>query len=143
MRRYLVVAHKTLGGAHLFEHLHELREDDPFCRFHLIVPQHQPHDRRWTESEVRTEARNKLDEILETMAAMGMGATGEIGDADPVYAIGVALRREGDDAFAGIVLSTLPHGISRWWLFDVPRRVAKTYPAVPLTHVVAKEAAVG
>lgn len=142
MRRYLVVAHRTLGGAHLFEHLHELREQDPYCRFHVLVPEYHPHDHPWTEHEVRSAARERLDEMLETMAAMGMGASGEVGDSNPVYAIGATFRREGIESFSGIVLSTLPKGISRWWLFDVPRRVARAYPSLPVTHLVAEDALV-
>ena len=79
--------------------------------------------------------------MLENMASMGMGATGEVGDADPVYAVGVTLRREGTDAFAGIIVSTLPKGTSRWW--HVPRRIARRYPDVPLTHLVAEQSLVG
>ena len=140
MRRYLVVAHRTLGGAHLVEHLHDLREQDPYCRFHLIVPEYHPHDHTWSESEVRATAKARLDSMLENMAAMGMGATGEVGDANPVYAIGVTLRREGQDAFAGIILSTLPRRLSRWW--SVPKRVAREYPRIPLTHLVAEDSLV-
>jgi hypothetical protein len=142
MRRYLVVAHKTLGGAHLLEHLHHLREQDPLCRFHLLVPEHHPHDHSWTDGETHHAAQARVDEMLDTMAAMGMGATGEAGDQNVVYAIGTVLRREGPDAFAGIVLSTLPKGISRWWRFDVPRRVAEAYPRIPLTHLVSDDALV-
>ena len=129
MRRYLVVAHKTLGGAHLFEHLHQLRVDDPHCRFHLVVPEHHPTDHVWSDAGGPCRGgRDRLDEMLETMAEMGMGATGEVGDANPVYAIGVVMRREGVDNVSGIVLSTLPKGISRWWRFDVPTRVHEALP---------------
>ncbi len=137
MRQYLVVAHRTVGGAHLVEHLHDLREQDPYCRFHLIVPEYHPHDHPWTESEVRASARKRLDSTLENMAAMGIGASGEVGDSNPVYAIGVTLRREGREAFSGIILSTLPQRTSRWW--HVPRRIAREYPDLPLTHLVAKD----
>lgn len=140
MRRYIVVAHKTLGGAHLIDHLHELREQDPACTFHLIVPETHPGS-GWSEHSVRVAARATLDEMLERLAMMRIGATGEIGDADPVAAVGDTLRREGG-GFAGIILSTLPKGISRWWLFDVPRRMAARYPKLPLTHLVADEALV-
>ncbi len=140
MRRYLVIGHRTLGGAHLLDHLHHLRQQDPHCRFHLIVPEYHPHDRHWTEAEVRATARVHLATMLENLAAMGMGATGEIGDANPVYAIGVTLRREGPDAFHGIILSTLPRRLSRWW--DAPKRIAQEYPTIPLTHLVADEALV-
>lgn len=142
MRRYLVVAHKTLGGAHLLDELHRRREQDPYCTFHLIVPEHHPAWHGWDEHGVRMAASATLDEMLERLAEMRIGATGEVGDANPVYAVGAALRREGRDAFAGLILSTLPKGISRWWLLDVPRRMATAYPFLPLTHLVAEEALV-
>lgn len=142
MRRYLVVAHKTLGGAHLLDELHRLRDEDPYCSFHLIVPEHHPAARGWNEHDVQMEAKARLDEMLERLAEMRIGATGEVGDANPVYAVGVALRREGPDAFAGLILSTLPKGFSRWWLFDVPRRMAASYPHLPMTHLIAEEALV-
>lgn len=143
MRRYLVVAHQTLAGAHLLEHLHHLREEDPHCRFHLLVPERHPHDHVWTEGEAQRTAQIRLDAMLESLASMGMGATGEVGDSNPVYAIGTVLRREGTGAFAGIVLSTLPKGISRWWRFGVPHRVAQAYPQLPVTHIVAEDVLVG
>jgi len=142
MRRYLVVAHKTLGGQHLLDELHRLREEDPYCTFHLVVPEHHPTRRGWTDHDVLMAARATLDQMLERLAEMRIGATGEVGDANPVYAVGSTLRREGRDAFAGIILSTLPKGISRWWLLDVPRRMAAEYPDVPLTHLVAEESLV-
>ena len=51
MRRYLIVAHKTLGGDHLIEHVRALREEGP-CRFLLVVPVEHPSDHMWTEGEV-------------------------------------------------------------------------------------------
>jgi hypothetical protein len=142
MRRYLVVAHRTLGGSHLLEELHRRREDDPYCTFHLIVPEYHPANRTWNEHEVHLAAARMLDEMLERLAEMRIGATGEIGDSNPVYAVGVTLRREGRDAFAGIIISTLPKGRSRWWLLDVPKRMATEYPHLTVTHLVADEALV-
>ncbi|MGH9132317.1 MAG: hypothetical protein ACRDZZ_00150 [Ilumatobacteraceae bacterium] len=133
------MAHRTLGGAHLLDELHRLREADPYCTFHLIVPEHHPNWGIYDEHHVLIAARTTLDRMLERLAEMRIGATGEVGDANPVYAVGATLRREGQDAFAGIILSTLPKGISRWWLFDVPRRMAAAYPKLPLTHLVADE----
>lgn len=140
MRTYLVVAHRTMGGDHLIAELHRLREHDPYCTFHLVVPEHHPAMRGWAEHDVRMAAKAVLDEMLERLATMRIGATGEIGDANPIYAVGAVLRRDGPHAYSGIILSTLPKGISRWWLFDVPRRMAAAYPDLPLTHVVAEEA---
>src|SRR5262245_17780059 len=142
MRRYLIVAHRTLGGAHLLEEVHRLREADPYCTFHLIVPEYHPTNRTWTDHEVQKAAKATLDEMLERLAEMRIGATGEVGDSNPIYAVGSVLRRQGDDTFAGIILSTLPKGISRWWLLDVPRRMANEYPNIPVTHLVAEESLV-
>lgn len=140
MRRYLVVAHRTLGGAHLFDHLHKVREEDPYCRFHLVVPMFHPKDHMWTEPECREAAQANLDQMLETMATMGMGATGEVGDNNPIYAVDAAFRHEDLDTFTGIVLSTLPQRISKWW--DVPHRLQRKYPSLSLTHVVADDSLV-
>jgi hypothetical protein len=91
---------------------------------------------------VHLAAARTLDEMLERLAEMRIGATGEIGDANPVYAVGATLRREGRDAFSGLIISTLPKGLSRWWLLDVPQRMANEYPHLPVTHLVADEALV-
>lgn len=143
MRRYLVVAHRTLGGAHLMEHLHHLREQDPYCRFHVLIPRYHPTDHAWTEGEVEVAAASRLDEMLETLASMGMGATGSVGDANPVEAVGDTIRRETTEPFCGIVISTLPQGRSVWWRSNVPKRIADRHPRLSVTHLVAEDSLVG
>jgi hypothetical protein len=141
MHRYLVVAHRTLGGDHLLDHIRSLRAAGP-CRFHLLVPVYHPSDHIWTDGEVHAEARRMLRAGLDRLQEHDVVADGEIGDANPVYAIGCVLRREGRDAFDGIVLSTLPAGPSRWLKLDVPSRVQREYPWLPLTHIVQELAPV-
>ncbi|MCP3974546.1 MAG: hypothetical protein GY720_08650 [bacterium] len=143
MHRYLVIGHRTLGGAHLFDRLQELRSEDPTCRFHVVVPQYHPRELMWSDGTTQTIAQQRLDEMLAAMTEAGMEATGEVGNANPVSAISDALEREGSDAFSGIILSTLPRGISSWLSADVPRRVEKQFPLLPLTHLIADETAAG
>jgi hypothetical protein len=50
-----------------------------------------------------------------------------------VLAIRDALRGH---VFDGIILSTLPPGVSRWLKLDLPHRVERDF-GVPVTHVVA------
>ena len=140
MRRYLVVAHRTLGGAHLMEHLHHLREEDSYCQFHLVVPRYHPSTGSWNDAKIDARARATLDEMLDRMTAMGMGATGEIGDANPVLAVEDAMRREGVGTITGIVVSTLPGRSSAWLRGNVPDRVAKKFPLLHVAHVIAEEA---
>ena len=137
MRRYLVVAHKTLGGDHLLEHVRSLREEGP-CRFMLLVPVEHPSGHAWTEGEVNAAARRKLQEGLDRFHEEGIVADGDIGDANPVYAVSTMIRREGPDAFTGIILSTLPPGPSRWLHWDVPSRMRREHPELPITHLVAE-----
>jgi hypothetical protein len=136
MRRYLIVAHKTLGGEHLIEHVQTLREEGP-CRFLLLVPVVHPPDHSWSDGEVAANARRRLQEGLDVFHDAGIIADGEIGDANPVYAVSTVVRREGPGAFTGIVLSTLPPGPSRWLHWDVPTRMHREHPDLPLTHLVA------
>ncbi|MFL6205895.1 MAG: hypothetical protein ACJ739_11140 [Acidimicrobiales bacterium] len=142
MRRYLVVAHKTLGGGHLIDHLRSLREEGP-CRFLLLVPVQHPSDHVWTEGEVNAAARRTLQEGLDRLHEERIVADGEIGDANPVQAVNTVIRREGADAFAGIVLSTLPPGPSRWLHWDVPSRVRREHPELPVVHLVADRVPAG
>ena len=136
MRRYLIVAHRTLGGDHLIDHVRSLREEGP-CRFLLLVPMEHPSNHPWTDGEVAAAARRKLQEALDRFHDEGIIADGEIGDANPVYAASTVIRREGPEAFTGIVLSTLPPGPSRWLHWDVPRRMRREHPTIPITHLVA------
>jgi hypothetical protein len=131
MRRYLVVANQTLGGAHLLSLLRSLAEQP--SSFHVLVPATPPSDHVWTEGEARAAARKHLDAALERFRSVGIEATGEVGDGRPLQAIDEVLARE---PFDEIVLSTFPPGMSRWLRLDLPHRVAATY-GLPVRHVIA------
>jgi hypothetical protein len=138
MPRYLIIAHRTLGGSHLIEHVRALREAGP-CRFHLLVPIEHPMG-AWTDGQVQAVAKRTLQEGLDRFHDERIIADGEIGDANPVYAAGVVIRREGEGSFTGIVLSTLPAGPSRWLHLDVPSRMRKAFPKLEVVHLVAEPA---
>jgi GABA permease len=61
-----------------------------------------------------------------------MKARGEVGDSDPVQAIGDALRTFAPDE---IVISTHPEGRSNWLERGVVNHARERFD-VPLTHVV-------
>ena len=135
MSRCLVVAHKTLGGDALQEELTRRREAGPLT-VHVLVPvDHPMHG--WTDGQLESAAEGVLDAGLAKMAELKIEATGEIGDANPVYAVEQVFLR--DDAFDEIIVSTLPHGPSKWLKVDAPSRLAKRY-RIPVTHVVATKA---
>jgi len=132
MKRALVVANKTLCEQHLIDALRARRAAGP-ARFHLLVPASHPTG-AWTDADTEREARARLEEILDTLAAAAIPAVGEIGDASPVTAVDDLLRRE---SFDEIIVSTLPSGVSRWMAQNVVRRLG--HFGLPVTHVVAEQ----
>lgn len=97
-------------------------------RFHVVVPLAAGGD--------LTEARERLEMQLGLIEELGVTATGELGDADPLAAIDAALRRE---ATAAVVLSTLPPGVSRWHRAKVPSGLARRID-IPVVVVYDDEA---
>jgi GABA permease len=134
MRTFMVVAHRTLIGRHLLEHAESLAAVEP-TRFYLVVPVRIP-DHLWTEGAVQSLARRRLAEGIEVFTDAGLAVEGEVGDANPVYAASTALRRL-DYKASGILLSTLPPGISAWLGVDVVARMRREFD-LPVTHLVAQ-----
>jgi hypothetical protein len=133
MRRYLVVANQTLGGAHLMGKIQEALAAGP-CVFHILVPATPPgHFATWTEGEALAVAQERLDAALSRFKELNAEADGEVGDPNPLQAISDALRER---TFDEIILSTLPSGASRWLKQDLPHRVERSF-AIPVTHVVS------
>jgi len=138
MWRCLVVANRTLASPALVDEL-LARKSEGDCAFHLVVPaSHASLHGMWTEGQARVEASRALEQGLERLKEQGIDATGEVGDEDPVLAIGDALLGA---HFDEIVVSTLPPGASRWLKRDLPNRVRRRY-RIPVTHVVATPAPV-
>jgi hypothetical protein len=138
MRRYLVVANRTVCGEHLLHHMRDLADRGPDgARFDVVVPATPaPHSGGWTEGESEHAAKLRLVDALEKFEAAGIHVEGSVGDANPVLAVLDACRRTDYD---GIVLSTLPAGPSRWLKRDLPKRITRAVN-VPLEHVVADAA---
>lgn len=135
MRRYLVVANQTLGGEPLLDELRRsLRSGS--ASFHVVVPATHPKDQwTWTEGEADAIAADRLERALERFRELGATeVTGEVGSPRPIEAMGDALR---DGEFDGIVLSTLPAGVSKWLNQDLPSRVERAFD-LPVTHVITE-----
>jgi hypothetical protein len=107
------------------------------CEFHLVVPVRHPSG-PWSEGEVGAVAQAKLDEGLAAFRRVAPGAkvTGEVGDANPVYATSAALLADPDRDWTGIIVSTLPPGVSRWLGLDAVSRIRREFD-LPVTHLVA------
>jgi hypothetical protein len=150
MRRYLVVANQTLGSEHLNMKLAECMAAGP-CQFYLVVPATQINeyepvpDLPYALSGVdggagmipdpsgvaRALAGRHLQRELDRLREAGAHADGEVGDPKPLKAIRTALK---DHTVDEIIVSTMPHHVSRWLAMDLPHRIDRTF-GLPVTHI--------
>jgi GABA permease len=136
MRRYLVVANQTLGGEPLMREIRKRRGSEP-SSFHVLVPATPVSEHgTWTEGKARAVATERLEHMLASLRSEGVPASGQVGDANPLFAIDDVLRNHEIDE---IIISTLPPGISRWLRQDLVHRVTRRFDR-PVTHVVTAPA---
>lgn len=138
MGTYLVVAHRTLVDEHLLDHVRQLAEQQPI-RFHLVVPVRHPDGHAWSDGEIVAAAQQRLEEGIAAFADAGLVADGEVGDENPVYAASTAMRNLGFEC-DGLIVSTLPSGVSHWLRVDVVSRMRREFD-LPITHLVAPRTA--
>jgi hypothetical protein len=149
-KRYLVVANQTLGGDHLMDEVRRRAAAGP-SSFYVVVPNTHSGDAArpsgapvalagmsaTTEDEDHRAtliAQSRLHEALTLLRAEGLEARGDLGDPEPLTAIGDALATE---EFDEIIISTLPSGISRWLGMDLPSRAERKFK-LPVTTVTAR-----
>lgn len=129
MRSYLVVANETLLDDALLEAVRAKKAAGD-SRFHLLVPASHPKG-QWTEGSIRAVAEERLQEGIRHFRGNGIEVTGEVGDSNPVHAVGDVVIRE---PFDEVIISTLPPGPSHWLRQDAPTRIRRVL-GIPVTHV--------
>lgn len=132
-RRILVVANETVIGRELRDCIHAKSEgyDEKVL---VVTPALNSPLRHWASDEdgARVSAQERLDASLAALRAVGIDASGEIGDADPLQAVEDALRTFGPDE---VIISTHPEGRSNWLERGIVAAARKRF-SVPVTHVV-------
>jgi hypothetical protein len=108
----LVVANRTVDSPELLGALRE-RAERGTVHVTLLAPC------LWSEREG---ARERLQIAVSGLAAAGIPAEGQLGDADPIVAVQEAWN---PGRFDEVVVSTLTEGSSRWLQIDLPHRVAR------------------
>jgi hypothetical protein len=132
MREVLVVANRTLGGAKLLEAVRS-RAAEGSVRFRLVVPQSNPSAGLVIYDEaVRESAQVRVDLALSAVAAEGMEASGEVGDADAFSATMDAVAEQRPDE---IIVSTYPAQHSGWLRRDLIERI-RNATGLPVEHIV-------
>jgi GABA permease len=144
--KYLIVANQTLGGDQLMEEVRRRAAAAP-SSFHVVVPNTHSADivahasvplelaamsaEEEEDHRATLIAQGRLHQALAKLRSEGLEATGDLGDPEPLRAIDDALAI---DKFDGIIISTLPSGISRWLGMDLPSRAERKFK-LPITTV--------
>jgi hypothetical protein len=132
-RGVLVVANETVRGKELMDVLGEIALSGK-ARFRVVAPALNSRLKTWTSDEdpARAAAQERLASTLERLRDVGIDATGEVGDVDPLVAVedGVRTFRPTE-----IVVSTHPEGRSNWLERGVVSALRERYD-VQVTHVV-------
>jgi hypothetical protein len=125
--RILIVAHRTAATPKLIEQVRE-RSRRSECSFVLLIP--RPY---W---DPETEEAAQVIELALPLLREAAGADVEavVGDTDPFLAVQSALS---EGSFNEVIVSTLPHRVSRWLRQDLPARVERL--GVPVTVVTADQ----
>jgi len=132
----LVVADKTAATPALLEALRTRADRGP-VRFHLLVP--NPDLASWRPASVQHPDLTHGEQILALALpliedATACPVTGSVSVRhEPMDAIEQALSQ---DTFDEVILSTLPHHVSRWLHVDLPSRVA--HLGLPVTTITAR-----
>ena len=136
--RVLVVAHRTAATPALCDAVRERAAAGP-ARFTLLVPNavrglHRVID---PEDADAGSARDVLELALPVLSdACGSQVEGRVGDPSPLSAVEDAVNT---GEFDEIIISTLPHTVSRWLRMDLPHKAANL--GLPVTTVIAGSSA--
>jgi hypothetical protein len=156
MRRYLVVANRTLHRAELQEELRKRINADS-CSFFVLVPNTgaaqyaavaaedvvlQPSMWWWgtdygppvTDEEATAQARQRLSQMLASLADLDVPAEGHLGSSSPLEAMEKVFT---DHKFDEIIVVTLPQPISRWLRADLPHQAERRF-GLPVTTITTK-----
>ena len=121
--RVLVVAHQTAATQPLLDAVRSRAQQGP-STFTLLVPNraHGLHKVVDAQDQGPDEAQEVLNQALPRLSeSAGSTVEGIIGDPDPVAAVQDAINLRGFDE---IIISTLPHRVSRWLKLDLPSKVS-------------------
>jgi len=132
LKKILIVANQTLGGAKLLDSI-RAKAAQGEAEFALVVPRNRPpHGAVIYDEAVRHAAEVRLSLAQQFMAQEGIKVEGEVGDEDPFTATmdGIALYNPDE-----VIVSTLPRTASGWLRRDLVERLEDA-SGLPVEHVI-------
>ena len=137
MNKYLVVAHQTGDSPMLLEKVRELASAGRGVQFVVLTPRRPVTMTMVLGGETRTATQIALWRTQRTAARLRTAGadviSSRLGTYDPMQAIQEEVE---SDEFTGVIISTLPPGLSSWLHLDLPSRVKARWPWLNVIHVV-------
>jgi hypothetical protein len=154
MRRYLVVANQALQAVELGKEVRK-RIEAGASSFYLLVPNTSAahyhvvpaaggvipmpsmvtdYGGPATDEEATAEARERLDEMMADLGALGVPVEGDLGSSHPLEAMEKVFI---DHQFDEIIVATLPRHLSRWLRADLPHQAERRF-GLPVTTIITK-----
>lgn len=152
VKRYLIVANKTLAGDQIPRLVAERAAAGP-SEFHILVPASRSKetqrlmtgaadpmsgyavvgadDLAAARAQDRLQAEERMTTFMVRLAEHQHLLTSEVGGHDPFAAISRVMERS---SFDEIIISTLPSAISRWLKMDLPSRVERGF-SIPVVVI--------
>jgi hypothetical protein len=136
MGSYLVVANQTAISEELIQGLRDKVQEDRSAEFFLLVPA-TPSEHLLTQEggSPRQIAARRAGRALTALTDAGLPIVGaQVGAATPREAIETEMHQR-PGLYDGIIICTLPEGLSRWLDADLPYRLEQIFRR-PVTHIV-------
>jgi len=138
MAMYLLVAYQTAQSPQLLAASQELSRGDSSAGFVLLVPATPVGDLLVKEEGdsvgiARRQAASARAWLEDAGVRM---ADAKVGQADPLQAISDEMKN--GHPYVGIVISTLPQGVSQWLRQDLVSQARRRFPGIPIDHVVSE-----
>lgn len=152
VKRYLIVANKTLAGDQIPRLVTE-RAEAGASEFHLLVPASRSKetqrlmtgaadpmsgfavvgadDMAAARAQDVMQAEERLATFLVRLAPHRHLLTSEVGGHDPFAAVARVMERS---SFDEVIISTLPSAVSRWLKMDLPSRIERAY-SIPVVVI--------
>ncbi|MHB8589475.1 MAG: hypothetical protein ACYDA0_11565 [Candidatus Dormibacteraceae bacterium] len=141
MSRYLIVANLTAESPSLREQVQNMASKDPDAKFVILVPASLPAVPAllWPLFGINDKplrlGRRRAQRARKRLEAIGVEVTSvRLSPHEPLVAIEAELQGE---RFDGVVISTLARPVSRWLSRDVPSRVRRRHPGLPVISITA------
>jgi hypothetical protein len=137
MARYLIVASLTAESPSLLDEAARIVQQDPGAVFDVVVPRSGLHPALalFGGLDARLLRRVRARRVRERLYGLGANTVVvHLAKMEPLNEIDDILR---ESPVQRVIISTLPHHISRWLKTDLPGRISRRHPDLQVMVVTA------